>query len=61
MTGLALLAGCGTMGSQVVPTTVHKTLSLKAGDLQRDGLAFLTPSTVTGQEQDKLALAGLRY
>lgn len=57
MTGLALLAGCGTMGSQVVPTTVHKTLSLKAGDLQRDGLAFLTPSTVTGQEQDKLALA----
>lgn len=55
--GLALLAGCGTMGSQVVPTTVHKTLTLKAGDLQRDGLAFLTPSTVTGQEQDKLALA----
>jgi len=45
------------MGSQVVPTTVHKTLTLKAGDLQRDGLAFLTPSTVTGQEQDKLALA----
>ncbi|HCU53768.1 MAG TPA: hypothetical protein DIC36_05655 [Gammaproteobacteria bacterium] len=57
LTGLALLAGCGTIGSQVVPTTVHKTLSLKTGDLQRDGLAFLTPSTVTGQEQDKLALA----
>jgi len=51
------LTGCGTMGSQVVPTTIHKTLTLKAGDLQREGLAFLTPATVTGQEQDKQALA----
>jgi len=52
---LLMLAGCNT--SQVVPTTVHKTLTLKAGDLRQGGLAFLTPSTVTGQEQDKLALA----
>jgi hypothetical protein len=52
-----LLAGCGSFGSQVIPTTQHKTLTLKPGDLERHGLAFLTPATVTGQEQDRESLA----
>jgi len=49
---LLLLAGC-TTGSQVHPTTLHKNLSLQPGALQQHGVAFLTPSTVTGQEQDQ--------
>lgn len=39
------------------PTTLHKNLSLQPGALQQHGVAFLTPSTVTGQEQDQQALA----
>ena len=53
---LLLLAGC-TTGSQVHPTTLHKNLSLPAGALQQYGIAFLTPSTVTGQEQDQQTAA----
>jgi len=52
-----LLAGCATVGDQIVPTTVSKNLTLKPGDLAQHGLAFLTPSTVTGQEQDRQSLA----
>jgi len=53
---LLLLTGC-TTGSQVHPTTLHKNLSLASGALQRYGVAFLTPSTVTGQEQDQQTAA----
>jgi len=53
---LLLLAGC-TTGSQVHPTTLHKNLSLPPGALQQYGVAFLTPSTVTGQEQDQQTAA----
>jgi hypothetical protein len=35
----------------------HETFSLKNDDLVNGGLAFITPSTVTGQEQDKQTLA----
>ena len=56
--GMSLLPiGCGTLGSQIVPTSLHKTLTLKAGDLDRHGLALLLPATVTGQEQDRHSLA----
>lgn len=51
------VTGCATIGSQVVPTTLYKSGSLEPGSLSRHGLAFLTPSTVTGQEQDRQALA----
>ena len=54
---LLLLAGCSTVGNQIRPTTVQKNLSLQPGALQQYGVAFLTPSTVTGQEQDQQALA----
>lgn len=53
---LLLLVGC-TTGSQVHPTTLHKNLSLPPGALQQYGIAFLTPSTVTGQEQDQQTAA----
>lgn len=51
------LTACTTLGSQIVPTTVYKALTLVPGELAQHGMAFLTPSTVTGQEQDKQALA----
>ena len=54
---LLLLASCTTVGNQIQPTTVQKNLSLQTGALQQHGVAFLTPSTVTGQEQDQQALA----
>jgi len=53
---LLLLTSC-TTGSQVHPTTLHKNLSLPPGALLQYGVAFLTPSTVTGQEQDQQTAA----
>jgi hypothetical protein len=53
---LVLAAGCST------PPVYYATLntqpiSLKAGDLESGGVAFITPSTVTGQEQEKQTIA----
>jgi hypothetical protein len=55
---LALLAlgGCA-VNDQVHSNPQHQPLSLTSGDLARDGLALLTPSTVTGQEEDRQTLA----
>lgn len=55
--GLAVLglAGCGGMQKYSAPE--HQTLRLSGAELAAGGLAFLTPSTVTGQEEDKQALA----
>lgn len=50
-----LLAGCST--SQIHSAAHHSDLSLEKGDLETRGLAFLTPSTVTGQEEDRQTLA----
>jgi hypothetical protein len=49
------LAGCST--TQIYPTLQAQTISLRAGELETAGLAFITPSTVTGQEQEKQAVA----
>ncbi len=49
------LAGCST--TQIYPTLQEQRISLRAGDLEAAGLAFITPSTVTGQEQEKQAVA----
>ena len=51
-----VLAGCTT------PPTYYSTvdqqdLTLKAGDLESGGIAFITPATVTTQEQEKQAVA----
>lgn len=51
-----LLSGCSTT-LQVYSFPEHETLRLRQGDLRDGGLAFLTPSTVTGQEEDKQSLA----
>lgn len=50
-----LLSGCGT--NQVHSTAHHSSETLSSGDLETHGLAFITPSTVTGQEEDKQTLA----
>ena len=47
------LAGC----SQTYPTLQEHQIALKPGELAASGMAFLTPSTVTGQEQEKQAVA----
>ena len=47
------LAGC----SQTYPTLQEHQIALRPGDLEASGIAFLTPSTVTGQEQEKQAVA----
>jgi hypothetical protein len=46
--------GCST---QVYPSLQQQPISLRAGDLESGGIAFITPSTVTGQEQEKQAVA----
>ena len=51
-----LAAGCATQ-LQTYSSPQHRTLHLKPQDLAEGGLAFLTPSTVTGQEEDKQSLA----
>jgi hypothetical protein len=52
----ALLPGCRT-APQRYSTPQVQVFSLAPGDLEQGGLAFLTPSTVTGQEEDKQPVA----
>ena len=42
---------------QTYHSTQNRTFSLGPDDLSRYGLAFITPSTVTGQEQEKQTVA----
>jgi hypothetical protein len=51
-----LLGGCST-SPLYYPTLQEQVISLRKGDLEASGLAFITPSTVTGQEQEKEAVA----
>ena len=53
----ALLAVTGCAGTQIHSTTEHRAFALKAGDLPAHGIAFITPSTVTGQEEERQAVA----
>jgi len=50
-----VLGGCTT--SQVFPATQEQHLALRKGELESHGVAFITPSTVTGQEEEKQAVA----
>jgi hypothetical protein len=52
-----LLAATGCAGTQIHSTTDYRAFSLKKGDLPRYGIAFITPSTVTGQEEERQAVA----
>lgn len=49
-----ILSGC--VADQTHSKADHETFSLKENDLINGALAFITPSTVTGQEQDKQTL-----
>jgi hypothetical protein len=56
LTCVALLAGCSTL--PIYYSTVHdQVISLRERDLEASGIAFITPSTITGQEQEKEAVA----
>lgn len=50
-----LLAGC--ISVQQFPTSNARAISLGTGDLEGHGLAFITPSTTTGREEEKQAVA----
>lgn len=51
-----LLSGCSTT-KQLYPTTQVRVISLESKPLKASGIAFITPTSVTGQEEDKQALA----
>lgn len=53
---LAALTGC-MLVPQVDTQIEVRNLGLATGDLERGGLAFITPSTVTTQEEDKQNVA----
>src|ERR1700754_4670332 len=52
----AALCACEN-APQVYSSPKHDILQLEREELRLGGLAFLTPSTVTGQEEDKQTLA----
>ena len=49
------IAACAS--SDVVVDRHERSVTLRPGDLEAHGIAFVTPSTVTGQEQEKQAVA----
>jgi hypothetical protein len=54
---LALALTSCTIAHQRYSSPQVQAFSLARGNLERDGLAVLTPSTVTGQEEDKQPMA----
>ena len=59
---LCLLIACTTGACsklQVHSSARDSVISLEPGQLEAHGLAFITPSTVTGQEEDKQTLASI--
>ena len=58
LTALAAATLClGCAIPQTYHSIQHRTFSLGPNDLTQYGLAFITPSTVTGQEEEKQAVA----
>jgi len=58
VTAVALMAGCSTLQENGTLTiAAPRADSLKANELDSYGIAFVTPLTVTGQEQDRASLA----
>ena len=59
--GVAAVALC--LGCAGIPQTYrslhHRSYTLMPLDLESNGVAFITPSTVTGQEEEKQAVASL--
>lgn len=52
---ILLLSGCST--TQLHSTTQVLAINLESQSLQASGIAFITPTSATGQEEDKQALA----
>lgn len=52
---LGWISGCGQ--AQIYSTVNHHQFSLSGDELKGNGIAFITPSTVTGQEEEKQAVA----
>lgn len=50
-----MLGGCAV--PQVYPTVKERNISLQPGDLEAHGIAFVTPSAATGQEEERQAIA----
>jgi len=50
-----LLGGCFSV--KIHPTLQERNVSLAPGDLEAHGIAFITPSAATGQEEEKQAVA----
>jgi len=53
---LPVLPACTGL-NQIIPTARIHGISLQKGELEKNGLAMITPSTVTGQEEDRQAVA----
>lgn len=51
----SLLSACGI--NQNYSSAQHNAIDLSADDLHNQGVAFISPSTITGQEEDKQVLA----
>ncbi len=50
-----LLSACGI--NQSYSSAQHNAIALTLDDLRSEGVAFISPSTITGQEEDKQVLA----
>ncbi|MGA3209477.1 MAG: hypothetical protein ABSE05_16840 [Syntrophales bacterium] len=57
MLASVLILMCACFVPQVHDTAQNRAISLKAEDLPTHGVAFITPSTVTGQEEEKQQVA----
>ncbi len=55
---IALITGACSQ-QQIHSTARESVISLEPGQLEAHGIAFITPSTVTGQEEDKQTLASI--
>lgn len=58
---LILLVPLWLMACSSTPTVYtslqHRSIDLNPGDLQHGGIAFITPSSITGREEDRQSLA----
>jgi hypothetical protein len=52
---LVILAGCTSI--QVLPSSSTRAITLASGQLEAHGISFITPSTTTGREEEKQAVA----
>ena len=55
---VAICLGCATV-PQTYKSLHYRSYTLVPQDLEINGIAFITPSTVTGQEEEKQAVASL--